>query len=140
MASPIDFAQVADRPPVDPTLDLEAEIDRLKHERNAVILAHYYQDDEIQDLADFVGDSLSLSRTATKCEQDVIVFCGVKFMGETAKVLNPTRTVVLPDLEAGCSLVDGPRQTFRPTRTPHTRRDLVKRIPGQGFLGTRRRA
>ena len=87
--------------------DVELEIEDLRKEKNAVILAHYYQQAEIQDLADYVGDSLSLSRIAAKCEQDVIVFCGVRFMAETAKILNPSRTVVLPDLEAGCSLVDG---------------------------------
>ncbi|RMG11812.1 MAG: quinolinate synthase NadA [Planctomycetota bacterium] len=87
--------------------DLELEIEELRRERNAVILAHYYQQADIQDIADYVGDSLSLSRQAAKCDQDVIVFCGVRFMAETAKCLNPERTVVLPDLEASCSLVDG---------------------------------
>src|SRR5512134_1886268 len=87
--------------------DLEAEIHRLKRERNAILLAHYYQDDEIQDLADFVGDSLALAQAATQVERDVIAFCGVHFMAETAKILNPTRKVVVPDLAAGCSLADG---------------------------------
>jgi len=87
--------------------ELEAEIKRLKIERNAVILAHYYQESEIQDLADYVGDSLQLSQAAAKTQADVIVFCGVHFMAETAKILNPTKIVVVPDLEAGCSLADG---------------------------------
>jgi quinolinate synthase len=87
--------------------ELEAGIQRLKKERNAVILAHYYQESEIQDLADFVGDSLQLSQAAAKTKADVIVFCGVHFMAETAKILNPDKIVVIPDLKAGCSLADG---------------------------------
>ncbi len=87
--------------------DLEGAILELKEERNAVVLAHYYQEDEIQDLADFVGDSLALARAATRVDRDVIAFCGVHFMAETAKILNPDRKVVVPDLEAGCSLADG---------------------------------
>jgi quinolinate synthase len=94
--------------PVDLSPDeLEAEIRRLKVERNAVILAHFYQESELQDLADFVGDSLQLSQAAATTPADVIAFCGVHFMAETAKILNPHKIVVVPDLEAGCSLADG---------------------------------
>jgi len=97
---------VVDEHSIDPSLDLEAEINRLRKERNAVILAHYYQEGDIQDLADFLGDSLQLSQAARDTEADVIVFCGVHFMAETAKILNPDKIVVLPDLNAGCSLSD----------------------------------
>src|SRR5512133_2596491 len=94
-------------PVIDPRLDLEAEIVRLKKERNAVLLAHYYQMSEIQDLADFIGDSLQLAQAAEKTKADVICFAGVHFMAETAKILNPNRIVVVPDMEAGCSLASG---------------------------------
>lgn len=96
------------------------EIKRLKRERNAVILAHYYQKPELQDLADFVGDSLDLSRKAAATDADVIAFCGVRFMAETAKILSPHKTVILPDMDAGCSLEDScPPDQFKAFREAH---------------------
>ncbi|MBK9106929.1 MAG: quinolinate synthase NadA [Saprospiraceae bacterium] len=91
---------------LDPEMDLESEIQKLKKEKNAVILAHYYQDSDIQDLADFVGDSLQLSQEAARTKADMIAFAGVHFMAETAKILSPQKKVVVPDLKAGCSLSD----------------------------------
>jgi len=101
-------------------VDIRAEIDRLRKDRNAVILAHYYQKPEIQDLADFVGDSLELSKKAAETDADVIAFCGVKFMAETAKILSPEKTVILPDMNAGCSLEDScPPEKFAEFRRQH---------------------
>jgi quinolinate synthase len=105
------------------------EILELKRERRAMILAHHYQDSEIQEIADSIGDSLELARAAQKFEGDVIAFCGVVFMAETAKVLNPSRVVVLPDLEAGCSLVDAcPAAQVRAFRERHPEHVIVSYI------------
>ena len=101
-------------------LDLRAEIDRLRKDRNAVILAHYYQKPELQDIADFVGDSLDLSRKAAETDAEVIAFCGVRFMAEVAKILSPEKIVVLPDMNAGCSLEDScPPEQFAAFRAAH---------------------
>ncbi len=116
------LSALAPAPQVPPGLDLESEIRRLKKERGAVLLAHYYQESEIQDLADFVGDSLELARRGKEAKESVIAFCGVHFMAETAKILTPEKKVVVPDLAAGCSLADGcPAPLFA---------EWLKRYPG----------
>lgn len=105
---------------LDPTLDLFAEIERLKKEKNAVLLAHYYQEPDIQDVADYIGDSLGLAQQAEKTNADMIVFAGVHFMAETAKILSPSKKVVIPDLKAGCSLSDScPPPLFKKFKEQH---------------------
>jgi len=105
---------------IDPSLDLFEEIAQLKRTKNAVILAHYYQDADIQDIADYIGDSLGLAQQAQKSTADVILFAGVHFMAETAKILNPSKTVLIPDLKAGCSLADScPPKPFEAFKKQH---------------------
>lgn len=114
---------------VNPSLDLFAEIKKLKEEKNAVILAHYYQDADIQDIADYIGDSLGLAQQAEKTKADMIVFAGVHFMAETAKLLNPSKKVVIPDLRAGCSLADScPPDEFRKFKEQHPNHVVISYI------------
>ena len=122
---------------IDPTLDLEEEILRLKKEKNAVILAHYYQESEIQDLADFIGDSLGLSQEAARTKADIIVFAGVHFMAETAKMLSPQKKVLLPDLKAGCSLADScPAPLFKKFKEKYPEHVVVSYINCSAELKT----
>src|SRR6201991_3126827 len=114
---------------LDPTLDLFAEIERLKKEKNAILLAHYYQEPDIQDVADYIGDSLGLAQQAEKTNADMIVFAGVHFMAETAKILNPQKKVLLPDLKAGCSLADSaPPDLFRKFKEQHPNHIVISYI------------
>lgn len=114
---------------INPSLDLFLEIERLKKEKNAIILAHYYQEPDIQDVADYIGDSLGLAQQAEKTKADIIVFAGVHFMAETAKILNPEKKVIIPDLKAGCSLSDScPPPLFKKFKDQHPDHKVVSYI------------
>ena len=122
---------------VDPTLDLVGAINQLKKEKNAIILAHYYQEGEIQDIADYIGDSLGLAQQAATTDADIIVFAGVHFMAETAKMLNPSKKVLLPDLKAGCSLADScPAPIFQKFKEKHPDHVVVSYINCTAALKT----
>lgn len=123
------LVQISDGSTPPETIDYVAEIERLKRERNAIILAHYYQEADIQDVADYVGDSLGLSQKAKNTDADVIVFAGVHFMAETAKIVNPDKIVVLPDLDAGCSLADAcPADALQAFKDKHPGHKVVSYI------------
>jgi len=114
---------------VDPALNLFEEIEELKKEKRAIVLAHYYQDSDIQDIADFIGDSLGLAKKAQETNAEMIVFAGVHFMAETAKILNPSRKVVIPDLLAGCSLSDScPPEKFKKFKDKYPDHKVVSYI------------
>ena len=114
---------------LDPTIDLFGEIEKLKKEKNAIVLAHYYQEPDIQDVADYIGDSLGLAQKAQSTTADIIVFAGVHFMAETAKILNPTKKVLLPDLKAGCSLADSaPTDLFKAFKEKHNEHTVISYI------------